>query len=37
VAARRLTATDVLASGNLVVGLDVELGVAVLRNLRAFV
>jgi hypothetical protein len=37
VAARRLSATDVLASGNLVVGLDVELGVAVLRHLRAFV
>lgn len=37
VAARRLTASDVLASGNLVVGLDVELGVAVLRHLRAFV
>jgi uncharacterized protein (TIGR03083 family) len=36
VAARRLSATDVLASGNLVVGLDVELGVAVLRAIRAF-
>jgi uncharacterized protein (TIGR03083 family) len=36
VAARRLNATDVLASGNLVVGLDVELGVAVLRAIRAF-
>jgi hypothetical protein len=37
VAARRLSAVDVLASGNLVVGLDVELGVAVLRHIRAFV
>jgi uncharacterized protein (TIGR03083 family) len=37
VAARRLSAVDVLASGNLVVGLDVELGVAILRHMRAFV
>ena len=37
VAARRLSATDVLASGNLVVGLDVELGVAILTHIRAFV
>jgi uncharacterized protein (TIGR03083 family) len=37
VAARRVSAEDVLASGNLVVGLDVELGVAVLRHIRAFV
>ena len=37
VAARRLPADDVLASGNLVVGLDVELGVTVLRHIRAFV
>jgi len=36
VAARRLPADDVLASGNLVVGLDVELGTAILRNLRAY-
>jgi uncharacterized protein (TIGR03083 family) len=37
VAARRLPADDVLASGNLVVGLDGELGTTVLRHLRAFV
>jgi uncharacterized protein (TIGR03083 family) len=37
VAARRLPADDVLASGNLVVGLDVELGTTVLRHIRAFV
>jgi uncharacterized protein (TIGR03083 family) len=37
VAARRVSAEDVLASGNLVVGLDVELGVAILRHIRAFV
>ena len=37
VAARRLSADDVLASGNLVVGLDGELGTTVLRHLRAFV
>jgi hypothetical protein len=37
VAARRVSAVDALASGNLVVGLDVELGVAVLRHIRAFV
>jgi uncharacterized protein (TIGR03083 family) len=37
VAARRIPAADVLASGNLVVGLDVELAVAVLRHIRAFV
>jgi len=36
VAARRLSASDVLASGNLVAGLDVELGIAVLRSIRAF-
>jgi hypothetical protein len=37
VAARRVSAVDALASGNLVVGLDIELGVAVLRHIRAFV
>jgi hypothetical protein len=37
VAARRVTAADALASGNLVVGLDAELGAAVLRHIRAFV
>ena len=37
VAARRVTADDALASGNLVVGLDAELGAAVLRHIRAFV
>jgi uncharacterized protein (TIGR03083 family) len=37
VAAKRVSAVDALASGNLVVGLDVELGVAVLRHIRAFV
>jgi uncharacterized protein (TIGR03083 family) len=37
VAARRIPAEDVLASGNLVVGLDGELGAAVLRHIRAFV
>jgi uncharacterized protein (TIGR03083 family) len=37
VAARRVSAVDALASGNLVAGLDVELGVAVLRHIRAFV
>jgi uncharacterized protein (TIGR03083 family) len=36
VAARRLNASDVLASGNLVAGLDAELGVTVLRAIRAF-
>jgi uncharacterized protein (TIGR03083 family) len=36
VAARRLPADDVLASGNLVVGLDAELGTAILRHLRAY-
>jgi uncharacterized protein (TIGR03083 family) len=36
VAARRLPADDVLASGNLVVGLDVELGITILRHLRAY-
>jgi uncharacterized protein (TIGR03083 family) len=37
VAARRLPADDVLASGNLVVGLDVDLGETILRHIRAFV
>jgi uncharacterized protein (TIGR03083 family) len=37
VAARRVSAVDALASGNLVVGLDIELGVAVLRHIRSFV
>lgn len=37
VAARRLSADDVLASGNLVVGLDVELGTTILRHIRAYV
>jgi uncharacterized protein (TIGR03083 family) len=36
VAARRLPADDVLASGNLVVGLDEELGVTILRHIRAY-
>jgi uncharacterized protein (TIGR03083 family) len=36
VAARRLPADEVLASGNLVVGLDTELGTTVLRHLRAY-
>jgi uncharacterized protein (TIGR03083 family) len=36
VAARRLPADDVLASGNLVVGLDVDLGTTILRHIRAF-
>ncbi len=35
--ATRIRPMDVLASGNLVMGLDVELGVAVLRHIRAFV
>jgi uncharacterized protein (TIGR03083 family) len=37
VAARRLLADDVLASGNLVVGLDTELGTTILRHIRAYV
>jgi hypothetical protein len=37
VAARRLTADDVLASGSLVTGLDAQLGNTILRNIRAFV
>jgi hypothetical protein len=37
VAARRLPADDVLVSGNLVVGLDVDLGTTILRHIRAFV
>jgi uncharacterized protein (TIGR03083 family) len=37
VAARRLPADDVLVSGNLVVGLDDELGTTILRHIRAFV
>jgi uncharacterized protein (TIGR03083 family) len=37
VAARRLSMVDVLMSGNLAVGYDVELAVAVLRHIRAFV
>ncbi len=37
VAARRIPADDVLASGNLVVGLDVELGTTILRHIRAYV
>jgi hypothetical protein len=36
VAARRLPADDVLASGNLVTGLDAELGATLLRHIRAF-
>jgi uncharacterized protein (TIGR03083 family) len=36
VAARRLPADDVLASGTLVVGLDVALGTTILQHLRAF-
>ena len=37
VAARRLPADDVLVSGNLVVGLDVDLGTTILHHIRAFV
>jgi len=37
VAARRLPADDVLASGNLVVGLDAELGTTILQHIRAYV
>jgi uncharacterized protein (TIGR03083 family) len=37
VAARRLPVDDVLASGNLVVGIDGDLGTTVLRHIRAFV
>ena len=37
VAARRLPADDVLASGNLVVGLDTDLGTEILRHIRAYV
>lgn len=37
VAARRLPADDVLASGNLVAGLDAELATTILRHLRAYV
>jgi uncharacterized protein (TIGR03083 family) len=37
VAARRIPAEDVLASGNLVTGIDAQLGVTILRHLRAFV
>ena len=37
VAARRLPADDVLVSGNLVVGLDEELGTTILKHIRAFV
>jgi uncharacterized protein (TIGR03083 family) len=36
VAARRLPADDVLVSGNLVVGLDEDLGTTILRHIRAF-
>jgi uncharacterized protein (TIGR03083 family) len=37
VAARRISAEDVLASGNLVTGIDAQLGVTILRHIRAFV
>lgn len=37
VAARRIPAEDVLASGNLVTGIDAQLGVTILRHIRAFV
>ena len=37
VAARRLPADDVLVSGNLVVGLDDDLGTTILQHIRAFV
>jgi uncharacterized protein (TIGR03083 family) len=37
VAARRIPADDVLASGNLVTGLDAQLGATILRHIRAFV
>jgi uncharacterized protein (TIGR03083 family) len=37
VAARRLSLDDVLASGNLTVGLDTEVATTVLRSIRAFV
>jgi uncharacterized protein (TIGR03083 family) len=37
VAARRIPADEVLASGNLVTGLDAQLGITILRHIRAFV
>lgn len=37
VAARRIPAEDVLASGNLVTGIDAQLGTTILRHIRAFV
>jgi uncharacterized protein (TIGR03083 family) len=37
VAARRISAEDVLASGNLVTGIDAQLGATILRHIRAFV
>jgi uncharacterized protein (TIGR03083 family) len=37
VAARRIPADDALASGNLVAGLDADLGGTILRHIRAFV
>ena len=37
VAARRIPPEDVLASGNLVTGIDAQLGVTILRHIRAFV
>jgi uncharacterized protein (TIGR03083 family) len=37
VAARRIPAEDVLASGNLVTGIDAQLGATILRHIRAFV
>jgi uncharacterized protein (TIGR03083 family) len=36
VAARRIPANEVLASGNLVTGLDAQLGARILRHLRAY-
>ena len=36
VAARRISADDALASGNLVTGLDGELGATILRHIRAY-
>jgi uncharacterized protein (TIGR03083 family) len=37
VAARRISAEDALASGNLVTGIDAQLGATILRHIRAFV
>jgi hypothetical protein len=36
VATRRIPADEVLASGNLVTGLDAQLGAMILRHIRAY-